>query len=310
MFEGGAAAGGGAAGTAAGGEATGNAASEAAQEQGEKIVYEPKNKKRNKLDNVVYGSQEEPVAEAQNAGEQKASDPAQSFEELIKGDYKEAYQESVQKIINKRFKETKNLEAQLGAYAPLMEMLSQKYGTEAGDLEALTSAIENDDSVWEQQAYENDMDVEQYKVFRKLEMENQALLREQQARKGQEEAMRQVDEWNRQAAELQKSFPNFNLNEEAQNPAFLSLLRSGIPVEHAYKTIHMDEILNAQAENVAKQAEKNVVSNIRAKGKRPAENGTVSQSGFTYKTDVRNLTKHDRQEIAKRVARGETITFR
>lgn len=315
MFNGGAAGGGAAAGASAGsGADTGTATGETGSETGEKIVYQPKNKKANKLDNVVYGSQQD-SSDAGNfdISEDSAAEemsPEDRFNELIKGDYKQQYQDNVQQIINKRFKETKALEAQLDSYSRLATMLEEKYGVDPGDIESLTNAIENDDSVWEQKAYENDMDVDQYKAFRKLEMENEALLREQQSRLGQEQAMRQLDDWNRQAEELKKTFPGFDLNEEAKNPEFLSLLRHHIPVEKAYKTIHLDEILNSQAETVAKQAEMNVVNNIKAKGRRPSENGTVSQSGFTYKSDVRNLTKADRAEIARRAARGENITFR
>ena len=87
-----------------------------------------------------------------------------------------------------------------------------------------------------------------------------------------------------------------------QAPAGIRLRVSGDTVFQLF--------LNGQAVNIAAQAQKQVVDNIRSRGSRPAENGTVSRSGFTYKSDVSKLSKEDRAEIARRAARGETITFR
>ena len=69
----------------------------------------------------------------------------------------------------------------------------------------------------------------------------------------------------------------------------------------------MDEIKAGVAQNTARKTEKQVVDGIRAKGSRPAENGTSSQSAFTVKDDPHKWTKQDRAEVARRVARGETI---
>ena len=52
-----------------------------------------------------------------------------------------------------------------------------------------------------------------------------------------------------------------------------------------------------------------VTDNIRAKGSRPLENGTSQQGAFIVKNDVNALTKEDRAEIARRVRRGEVISF-
>lgn len=313
LFEGAAGDGGG--GTA--GEGTG-----AEAPAGEPIVYTPRNKRASKMDNVVYGEAPDdvPTATTQDpaagdstgqATDQEASRDLQAeFDAMIKGDYKEQYSENVQKLINRRFKETKGMEAQIQSTQPLLEMLANKYGVDSTDIEALTNAVSDDDTLWEQQAYDAGMTVQQYKQFKQLERENAELMRAQEARNGEEQAQRQLEDWGRQAMELQQKVPGFDLRVEAENPEFVQMLRAGLPVEHAYKVVHMDEILNGQAVNVAAQAQKQVVDNIRSRGSRPAENGTVSRSGFTYKSDVSKLSKEDRAEIARRAARGETITFR
>ena len=108
---------------------------------------------------------------------------------------------------------------------------------------------------------------------------------------------------------LKQSFPNFSLEAESANPEFISMLKAGVPMEHAYKTIHFNEIVNDAMTTAASKAEKSVVSNIRAKGSRPIENGTAAQSAFTIKDDVSKLSKKDRAEIARRAMMGEKITF-
>ena len=85
------------------------------------------------------------------------------------------------------------------------------------------------------------------------------------------------------------------------------MLRSGVPVRLAYEVKHMDEIKAGVAQNTAKTTEKQVVEGIRAKGARPAENGTSSQSAFVVKDDPSQWTKKDRAEVVKRAARGEKI---
>ena len=59
----------------------------------------------------------------------------------------------------------------------------------------------------------------------------------------------------------------------------------------------------------AKQVEQKLTNKIVANGARPTENGMTSQSASLTKSDVSQLTKADRAEIARRVARGEKIRF-
>ena len=77
----------------------------------------------------------------------------------------------------------------------------------------------------------------------------------------------------------------------------------------AYEVAHLDTIKGGIAQQTAAKTERAVVENIRAKGNRPAENGVGSGSGITVKNDVSKLSRQDRQEIARRVARGENIRF-
>lgn len=274
--------------------------------------------------NVKFGKQDQPAAaggqqanppdageESKNQGVETTSDTLEdkrkAFRALVDGEYKDQYTEDTQRIIDRRFRETKNLETQLSQQKPILDMLMQRYKIADGDLGKLTQAIENDNAYWSQAAEEAGMSVEQYKQFQKLQRENAQLLQAQRRSQSQQAAQQQLQKWYQEAEAMKADYPDFDLGRESQDPQFLSMLRSGVPVKLAYEVKHMDEIKSTVAQTTAQQTEKQVVEGIRAKGARPAENGTSSQSGFVVKDDPAKWTKKDRAEIVRRVQRGEQI---
>lgn len=329
LFDGGAAAGGtgGAAGTGTNGAAdTGSASSTQGETQGKA----PGTTRRGtgEFQNVLFGKQAAADGDSDGQREQQQSSAAGSdqktgvettsdtleekrkaFRDLVNGAYKDIYTEETQRIIDRRFRQTKNLEQQVGQYQPVIDLLMQRYKIGDGDMGKLTEAIENDDAYWLEAAEEAGMSVEQYKQFQKLQRENAALLRQQRARQGEQRSQEQLQKWYSEAEKVQGLYPSFDLSAEVKNPQFLSMLRSGVPVQHAYEVIHMDEIKAGVAAMQAKATEKQVVAGIRAKGARPPENGTSTQSSFTVKDDVSKLSKKERAEIARRAIRGEKISF-
>lgn len=274
--------------------------------------------------NVKFGKQDQPAAaggqqanpsdageESKKQGVETTSDTLEdkrkAFRALVDGEYKDQYTEDTQRIIDRRFRETKNLETQLSQQKPILDMLMQRYKIADGDLGKLTQAIENDNAYWSQAAEEAGMSVEQYKQFQKLQRENAQLLQAQRRSQNQQAAEKQLQKWYQEAEAMKADYPDFDLGRESQDPQFLSMLRSGVPVKLAYEVMHMDEIKSTVAQTTAQQTEKQVVEGIRAKGARPAENGTSSQSGFVVKDDPAKWTKKDRAEIVRRVQRGEQI---
>ena len=284
----------------------------------------PGNTRRGKTgeyDNVIFGKQpEESVAEPSDAGKDDKEgdvtvtsdtleDRRKAFRDLVRGEYKDVYDEEMQRIVKRRLKDEKGLKDQLGQMQPIIDMLAQKYQIGDNDLSKLAQAIEDDDVYWSDAAEEAGMTVEQYKQFQRLQRENAQLIEQERVRQGREATNRQVQEWYQQAEETKKTYPSFDLNAEVKNQQFLSMLKSGVPMQHAYEVVHLDDIKAGVAKMQAKATERQVVGGIRAKGARPPENGATSQSAFTVKDDVGKLTKAERAEIARRVARGEIIKF-
>ena len=266
---------------------------------------------KNPLADVKYGIQEEsatpPVAKVE---EPATEDREAKFNELIKGEYKDLYDARMQDTIQKRLKGSKENEAKLNALIPTLEMLAKKYGVkDASDINALNKAIEEDDSFYEAEALEKGLTVEQLKEIRKMERENAELKAQMNEKQRRENAANQYAAWMEQAKEAKKIYPTLDLNTEAKNPEFLKLLHAGIDVGNAYLVIHKDDIIPAAMQYTAKTVEQKLTNKIIAGGARPTENGNSSQSASVVKSDVSQLSKADRQEIIRRVQRGEKIRF-
>ena len=150
----------------------------------------------NPLANVKYGIQEDaaPVAEVQ-AEPTAVVDRNAEFEKLIKGEYKDLYDAKMQDTIQKRLKSSKETVDKYNALAPTLEMLAKKYGVDAGDIESLNKAIQEDDSYYEEEALEKNMSVQQLKEIKKMERENADLKRQMAEQSRQENANKLYAKW-------------------------------------------------------------------------------------------------------------------
>ena len=272
---------------------------------------------KNQLSAVQYGKQADMADHTtSDAGEENMETPSTeeppakpSFEELIKGEYKQAFDDRVQKIINQRFRETRELKAQAERYSPLLDTLAEVYHVEDKDPDKLLAALESDTALFEAEAEKRGMSVNQYREVRKIERQNAELRRaldERQEREQHEEALRK---WQEESEAVKTVYPAFELGQEVKNPQFVGLLRNGIDVRTAYEVLHKDEIISGAMQYTAQKVSEQVANNVKAKAARPAENGVHTPAGVITKTDVSQLTKADRAEVLRRVARGERIVF-
>ena len=298
---------GGAAGAGAGdgGTAQGQGVTEAA------ALPQTKGAKSNPLANVKYGIQEENAAPAAEVQTETAAQPDRNaeFERLIKGEYKDLYDARVQDTVQKRLKGQKETVDKYNALTPTLELLASKYGVDAGDIEALSKAIEEDDSYYEQEALEKGITVKQLKEIKRMERENANLKAQMEEAQRQENGKKLYSAWMQQSDETKKVYPSFDLRVEMENPKFVDLLRSNIDVRTAYEVTHKDEIIAGAMQFTAKTVESKIANKIASNGARPSENGMASQSAAVVKSDVSQLSKEDRAEIIRRVQRGEKIRF-
>ena len=267
--------------------------------------------KSNPLGDVQYGIQEEgaPAAGVQTVTTTEPEDLNAEFDKLIKGKFKEQYGAKVQDTIQKRLKGTQETVDKYNALTPTLELMARKYGVDVGDIDALSKAVADDDAYYEQEALERGMSVKQLKEFKKMERDNAELRRQMQEKERKANADRLVASWMQQAEAIKQVYPSFDMNAEMNNPKFLDLLKSNIDVRTAYEVLHKDEIIPAAMQFTAKTVESKIAKKIAAQASRPIENGVSSGSPAVVKNDVTQLTKADRQEIIRRVQRGEKIRF-
>ena len=279
------------------------------------VSQSKKGVKSNPLANVVYGKQDDVAQTADVQSNTTAVESVQQpdrnaeFEKLIKGEYKDLYDQRMQDTIQKRLKGTKETVDKYNALSPTLELLAKKYGVDANDVEALNKAIEEDDAYYEEEALEKGVTVEQLKEIKKMEKENAELKRQMQEKNAKEKGAQLYAQWMEQAEKAKTVYPSFDLRAEMNNPKFVDLLRANIDVRTAYEVLHKDDIIPAAMQFTAKTVEQKLTNKIIANGARPTENGISSQSSVVTKSDVSQLSKADRAEIIRRVARGEKIRF-
>lgn len=232
------------------------------------------------------------------------------FEKLIKGEYKDLYDERMQDTIKNRLKGQKEIVDKYNALTPMFEALSSKYGVDASDPEAIMKAIEEDDSYYEEEALEKGISVEQLKEIRKLERENAEFKKLRDEQNAKEAAEKRVAEWMEESKQVKAIYPQFDLRSEMQNPKFVDLLRvPGVDVRTAFELTHKDDIIAGAMQFTAKTVEKKIADKIAANGARPTENGLNSQSASLTKSDVSQLSRAEILNLQKRIAQGEKISF-
>ena len=275
--------------------------------------------RENPLANVVYGKTEptvkEQTARAQTgkgkpdgtSDPEKAESKADAYARM-KAQYKELYDADVQEIIRQRFKKANADQEQLKELSPVLELLAEKYGADISDPKALLKALEEDDSFYEEEAMEKGVSVAELKRTKSILRENRALKKQMAEQQRQENAAKVYSEWMREAEDLKKIYPSFNLESELQNERFVNLLKApGVGVRNAFELVHRDEIMPAYTYYVENKAKEAVANSVRAGAARPDENGLSGSAPAVTKSDPSSWTKQDRDEISRRVARGEKI---
>ena len=241
-------------------------------------------------------------AETQNNAEE-------DFDSLIKGRYKDDFDSKVQGIINKRFRETKGMEAELTKSKQINSVLSAKYGIDPTDTDALLAAVQGDESYYEDAAMENGMTVDAYKQ----KLKGDRAIAELEAIQRNDRRQQLLNHFEGEAEKVRQKYGDdsftfqdtYNSNEE-----FRSMINGGVPVEAAYKVINMERLSAQKEKAAAENAERKVTNSIIANGRRPAEGGMKGQPPVSQRVDIRNLTDEEMDALEERARRGEKISLR
>lgn len=241
----------------------------------------------------------------------------ESWDSMIKGKYKKEYDAAVKNAVNKRFKNQQNLQRQIDSIDPIVRQLASKYGISAAadgsiPIDQLSAKLNEDDSMYEQEAFERGMSVQDLKQLKALENENRMLRMNNQRTAEQQE----WDDIISQGDATKEVYPEFDLDVEMQNPQFGRLLatmqKSGFPnaVQTAYEAVHRDEIMGGAMRYAVAQTEQKIANSIQSGMRRPQENGTSQQSSSTIgNVDPSKLTREQIADIKRRAERGERVIF-
>ena len=301
-----------------------------AGEQGLDLQLPRTSRQQERLRRRASQKREEPIQTAAQTAPDAAQEDAgqtarRSFDDLVKGEYKQDFDKKVQDILHKRFREDDARRERDGKIDQLLCTLGELTGVtadEAGgyDPEALRKALLGNTGIVDAVAMEAGVGTEQYLAQLQMRTENASMRRQldtmRQTRQQQEQEARSrqaFDALQQEAAQLQSIYPQLDfagLMQDAQAVRTLQALQAAganSPVRTVWEAMHRDEILSGVAQAAQQRGMQQVAASVAANGKRPQENGGTPQGGILTGMDVKNLSRQQRQDIRRRVARGEKI---
>ena len=247
---------------------------------------------------------EQAAAAANPTEENKAGDTPKrmSWEEIIADP---EYNKQMQAVVQSRLRNAKASEEILAKLTPALEVLARKHNLDPAkiDYDALAQAVSNDNAYYEDKALEMGVDLA---TAKKLDQEERATARQQRQEAQtleQQKIQQHIQKLEQQGQELKKTFPNFDLRTELQNPAFARMTAPnvGLSVEDAYYAVHRKEIQTAAMQVTAQKTAQKISNSIQAGQRRPTENGTSGQAPSVTTFDYRAASPEQRAALKKRI---------
>lgn len=277
---------------------------------------------------TAAGAPATPTGEGANtpdaSGPEGAPDLDAEFQELIKGKYRAQYSKLTSATVQNRLKSAKTREAALAEenakYRAFIDGLSDEF--DADDLETLKKKLAEDRSRRvEDEAIRTGKTSEEVEEkisarseLRKAQREAAQLKAEKEEQARITGSQKILQNWRDQSEGLSEKYPNFDLDYElANNEAFVSMLvndRTGkVTVEGAYVASHGDEALRQAMQYASQQGAQVAAARFADNASRPVEGAIAKTAPGVEAASVKNMTRAQRQEIIKRVQRGEIVRF-
>ena len=249
------------------------------------------------------------AAAATDPTEEKTDKPTRMSWDEIKADPE--YNKEIQAIIQSRLRSAKGAEETLGKLMPALELLARKHGQDPAsmDYDALAKAISEDSAYYEDKALEMGVPVETAMKIDQQERDTARQQRQEAMNLEQQKIQRHFQSLQQQGEAMKKVFPNFDLQKELQNPAFLRMTSPnvGISVEDAYYAVHRNEIQSAAMQVTAQKTAQKISNSIQAGSRRPNEAGTSGQAPSVTTFDYRSMSPAQRNALKARIRSGEKI---
>jgi hypothetical protein len=289
-----------------------------------------KKRKADPYENVRFGKQQQTEqtqpAPEQTAPEQKPEAARKPFKDIVKEYGKEA-QDYFRSSLDDRLKGYKAREDERKSIDPTLRKIARRYGAlnDDGTIDAkkLQAGYESDEHFVEEEAMRNGVSNETQKA---LDQEADARWEAELQKKELEAELKQMreaqdfDRWmngiRQQEQEVRSIYPSFDFDAEmSNNRTFYTLVQSGASLRNAYEAANHQKLMEAQRNQVATESYSKgaqvAAARFRDNKARPVENGAgqAASSGIITKSDPRTFKLKDFEEIQRRVARGEKISF-
>ena len=264
------------------------------------------------IKSVQYGKSAGDGPTTSQVGSDNGSDIAAEWEALTGkgGKFHDMLGQRVSDAIQNRFKNQADLQGQVDQYSQGLSPLFLNYGLKQGDFEGLINAVNNDDAFFQNGAERAGLTVDQYKQNLKLQADSDRLHQIEESYRQEQQRQERFGQWEADAAELQEAFPAFDLLQEIQtNEQFAQLLNNGVPVKTAFHVAHFEELNQGASAYAQRTATQNVVNQIAQRASRPMEGALNHAPAIQRKSDPSSLSNDDLDEINRRVANGEVISF-
>lgn len=272
----------------------------------------------------AYGHKEGEEPAAESTERQQAENLDEEFESLIKGKYKDQFGKKMNTSFSERFSKAKNqidtLKNQVSTDNEILSIIANKYNIDSNDTNALLEAVKGDSSYFSEKALDSGMTAEevQEKYFSDKEVNE---TKEELNRLRQEKAMAELDtRLQNMALKTRETYPDFNLQEEMNNPAFTAALdfiakrnteknkSTGkndevFDTTFAYEMAHSDELRQQMVNRTAKAAMSAATKHMQANANRISENVNQRSSRASAKS-IKDMSDSEFNTLVENIKNG------
>ncbi len=219
------------------------------------------------------------------------------------------YNGEMQKVVKAAKEKLKTSAEGLEKLTPAIQLIAKKYGVDAGDYEAISKAVVDDDAYYEERAMELGVTTDVAKQLERAEKMLQAAEEQRRQFINEQKFMEHIGKLNMQAIELQKKYPGFDLLKEMDNPTFRYMTAPDqmFSLEEAYELVHRDEIKESIRQAALKASIQQVSNAVQSNKNRPNDGVSKSSNASVQTFNYQNASKEQRKALKARIMSGEKI---
>lgn len=236
------------------------------------------------------------------------------------------YQNKVESFVKDRMstknKQISDMQKKENTGNQIFALIANKYNVQPDDLDGLLKAVSEDKDLFAEKALAAGVTTEEARNDFFNQQKTNAQEEELETLR-REKAARELDTHLRTiAGETQKEFPNFNLEEEFQNPSFRTALdfiaqqkneqneKTGrndeiYDLTTAYKMAHFDELQKDLVKRSSSAAISAAAQSIQSGARRPTENAVKKSGTTTQRKRVADMSDAEFDAFYEKVKRGE-----